>query len=173
MKVFNVALLATVALLGVMAVPMSLEVHPQSLSRRGEGISKRTGDKGKGKSEATTTDKKKSDSSGSKGTTFPTKWTAGIGTYYGSEGGTGSCGGDLSGNAIAVSPVYMSGGNPNEDPLCGKSVQIKVGGKTMTFVIKDTCPSCGPTHIDILEDAAFELFPNFKEKGKIELSFQG
>ncbi|KAJ1912752.1 hypothetical protein IWQ60_009517, partial [Tieghemiomyces parasiticus] len=89
MKVFNVALLATVALLGVMAVPMSLEVHPQSLSRRGEGkdgSSKRAG--GKGKSEAKNTDEKKSNSSSSKGTTFPTEWTAGTGTYYGSEGGT-------------------------------------------------------------------------------------
>lgn len=41
----------------------------------------------------------------------------------------------------------FGGGWPS--PACGKEVTISYGGKTVTAVIKDTCPSCPPGGLDL------------------------
>lgn len=84
----------------------------------------------------------------------------GIATYY-NDAGFGACGTPINAATemlVAVSYQWFTTANPNADPLCtGVSVQVTYNGRTITVPVKDKCPSCDATHID-LSQAAFGQF---------------
>jgi hypothetical protein len=84
----------------------------------------------------------------------------GVATYY-NDAGFGACGTQINAATemlVAVSYQWFTTANPNADPLCsGISVQVTYNGKTITVPVKDKCPSCDATHID-LSQAAFGQF---------------
>jgi hypothetical protein len=84
----------------------------------------------------------------------------GVATYY-NDAGYGACGTQINAATemlVAVSYQWFTTANPNADPLCsGISVQVTYNGKTITVPVKDKCPSCDSTHID-LSQAAFGQF---------------
>lgn len=88
-------------------------------------------------------------------------------TYY--APGMGSCGYDDSDpkmNVVAVSKEWFLGVSPNTNsgvnqptnPLCDKTITISAKGKKTTAVIRDSCPGCLPTSIDVTEAAFLEIF---------------
>jgi expansin (peptidoglycan-binding protein) len=82
-------------------------------------------------------------------------------TYY-NDAGYGACGTWLNAASemlVAVSYTWWTTANPNNDPICQHSVQVTYNGKTITVPIRDKCPSCDATHID-LSQPAFQQFAN-------------
>ncbi|MFD5466397.1 cysteine/serine endopeptidase inhibitor [Kitasatospora sp. NPDC127059] len=83
-------------------------------------------------------------------------------TYY-NDAGYGACGTRI--NAadqllVAVPHSWWTSANPNNDPLCkGISVKVSYQGKTITVPVKDQCPSCDSTHIDLSQPAFAKLAP--------------
>ncbi|GIF16370.1 cysteine/serine endopeptidase inhibitor [Actinoplanes teichomyceticus] len=81
-------------------------------------------------------------------------------TFY-NDSGYGACGTPINAATemlVAVSHTWWTSANPNSDPLCqGYSVQVTYNGKTITVPVRDKCPSCDATHID-LSQAAFAQF---------------
>jgi expansin (peptidoglycan-binding protein) len=53
-------------------------------------------------------------------------------------------------------------GNPNDNPLCGKSITISWQGKTATATIMDTCPGCANGGLD-LTPSLFQQFAPLSE----------
>ncbi|KAK2809025.1 hypothetical protein FQN49_008654 [Arthroderma sp. PD_2] len=74
-------------------------------------------------------------------------------TFY--DGGVGSCGDPIntdSDDVIALPHGLMEpldGGNPNNNPLCGKQVSITYNGVTSTATVKDKCQGCEGKSIDM------------------------
>ncbi|WP_395297402.1 cysteine/serine endopeptidase inhibitor [Kitasatospora hibisci] len=87
---------------------------------------------------------------------------SGKATYY-NDAGYGACGTRI--NAanqmlVAVPHSWWTAANPNNDPLCkGISVKVTYQGKTVTVPVKDKCPSCDSTHIDLSQPAFARLAP--------------
>ncbi|MCG6495484.1 cysteine/serine endopeptidase inhibitor [Kitasatospora sp. A2-31] len=87
---------------------------------------------------------------------------SGKATYY-NDAGFGACGTQI--NAanqmlVAVPHAWWTAANPNNDPLCkGISVKVTYQGKTVTVPVKDKCPSCDSTHIDLSQPAFARLAP--------------
>ncbi|WP_316519786.1 cysteine/serine endopeptidase inhibitor [Kitasatospora brasiliensis] len=85
---------------------------------------------------------------------------AGKATYY-TDSGYGACGTQINASTqmlVAVSRAWWTTANPNNDPVCqGISVKVSYQGKTITVPVKDQCPSCDSTHID-LSQPAFATF---------------
>ncbi|MFE2914150.1 cysteine/serine endopeptidase inhibitor [Kitasatospora indigofera] len=81
-------------------------------------------------------------------------------TYY-DDSGYGACGTQINAATqllVAVPYSWWTTANPNNDPLCkGISVKVSYGGKTLTVPVRDKCPSCDSTHID-LSRPAFATF---------------
>jgi hypothetical protein len=71
--------------------------------------------------------------------------------------GMGSCGHNDAGTSefvVAMSGSFMQNGvNPNNNPLCGKTITITYNGVTQTARIVDTCPpgECTYGSIDVNE----------------------
>ncbi|MEW2530339.1 cysteine/serine endopeptidase inhibitor [Streptomyces sp. NPDC047071] len=87
---------------------------------------------------------------------------SGKATYYGNKG-YGACGTRLDPTAqdlAAVPAAWWTGPNPNNDPLC-RDVEVRVTyrGRTITVPVRDKCPSCASTHIDLSEAAFRRLAP--------------
>ncbi|KAF8994155.1 RlpA-like double-psi beta-barrel-protein domain-containing protein-containing protein [Cyathus striatus] len=81
-------------------------------------------------------------------------------TYY--YPGVGACG-ITNTNAdfiVAVSAQYFdtfpgyAGGNPNNNPVCGRSIQANYQGRSVTVAVTDRCVGCAYGDID-LTPAAF------------------
>ena len=79
----------------------------------------------------------------------------------------GSCGEqdggkDMTDYIVAITSAVMnaaSTGNPNDNPNCGKTIQITTAdGKTISATVKDTCPTCGDGGIDLSEKTFLALF---------------
>ncbi|KAF1990999.1 hypothetical protein K402DRAFT_312273, partial [Aulographum hederae CBS 113979] len=71
-------------------------------------------------------------------------------THY--DVGMGSCGWTSTANeAVVAIPHGMmnNGANPNNNPLCGKSITISYQGKEHTAKIVDTCGGCDGQAIDL------------------------
>lgn len=71
-------------------------------------------------------------------------------TYY--TLGMGACGWDDSGkdlteNIVAISHVLM-GEQSNGNPMCGKTISISYGGKTIQATVRDKCMGCAADDID-------------------------
>ena len=80
-------------------------------------------------------------------------------TYYDISVGLTSCGtyGSNSENLVALAAGMMqNGGNPNNNPLCGKVINIYYGGNVHQGTIVDTCPTCSGGSLD-LTPALFKL----------------
>ncbi|MFD1048594.1 cysteine/serine endopeptidase inhibitor [Kibdelosporangium lantanae] len=80
-------------------------------------------------------------------------------SFY-TDRGTGSCGSPIDASSqmlVAVSRSYWTSSNPNNDPLCGASVEVKYKGKTIKVPVRDQCPSCGPNKIDLSRPAFGQL----------------
>ncbi|MFE7589438.1 cysteine/serine endopeptidase inhibitor [Kitasatospora sp. NPDC057512] len=95
-------------------------------------------------------------------------------TYY-TDAGYGACGTQINASTqmlVAVSHTWWTTANPNNDPVCkGISVKVTYQGKTVTVPVKDQCPSCDSTHIDLSQPAFAKLAP--LDKGVITgLSWQ-
>ena len=81
-------------------------------------------------------------------------------TYY--SAGLGSCGVTNSdSDAIVALAIDMmaagNGANPNNNPICGKSIVINWGGISKTAKIMDTCAGCSGGSLD-LTPSLFEAF---------------
>jgi hypothetical protein len=83
-------------------------------------------------------------------------------TFY-NDVGFGACGTRINASSqmlVAVSYRWWTTANPNKDPLChGISVQVTYKGHTITVPVKDKCPSCDATHIDLSQPAFQRLAP--------------
>ena len=71
-------------------------------------------------------------------------------TYY--TVGMGACGWDdtgkdLTSNIVAISHEAM-GSASNGNPMCGKTITISYGGKTITATVRDKCMGCAANDID-------------------------
>ncbi|WP_203794920.1 cysteine/serine endopeptidase inhibitor, partial [Actinoplanes derwentensis] len=81
-------------------------------------------------------------------------------TFY-NDAGYGACGTPINAATemlVAVSYTWWTTANPNLDPICqGVSVEVTYNGRTITVPVKDKCPSCAASHID-LSQAAFAQF---------------
>ncbi|GAA3533111.1 hypothetical protein GCM10022222_15600 [Amycolatopsis ultiminotia] len=85
------------------------------------------------------------------GTAGASPATSGSASYY-TDPGYGACGTQIDPNAemlVAAPAALWTSPNPNEDPLCSKSIKVTFEGKTITVPIKDKCPTCEPTKIDL------------------------
>ncbi|TDL28709.1 hypothetical protein BD410DRAFT_811779 [Rickenella mellea] len=91
---------------------------------------------------------------------------ANAGTFYGI--GLGSCGWTNGGDDLiaAVSwklydsfPGYQ-GGNPNNNPVCGRKVTAHYNGKSTQVTIVDRCTGCAETDLDF-SPAAFNQLADF------------
>ena len=75
----------------------------------------------------------------------------GTATYY-NDAGYGACGTQINAATdwlVAVPAAYWTTPNPNDDPVCGLSVQVTYNGATITVPVRDKCPTCDPSHIDL------------------------
>jgi len=83
-------------------------------------------------------------------------------TFY-NDAGFGACGTPINAGTqmlVAVSFRWWTTANPNNDPLCHHvSVQVTYKGHTITVPVKDKCPSCDATHIDLSQPAFKRLAP--------------
>ncbi|GAA2828766.1 hypothetical protein GCM10010441_61530 [Kitasatospora paracochleata] len=84
----------------------------------------------------------------------------GTATYY-DDAGFGACGTQINAATqllVAVPHSWWTTANPNNDPLCkGISVKVTYRGKSITVPVRDKCPSCDSTHLD-LSKPAFATF---------------
>ncbi|KAK1770961.1 allergen Asp f 7-like protein [Phialemonium atrogriseum] len=97
--------------------------------------------------------------SGSSGVSSATSEHTGDLTYYAL--GMGACGFDDSGkdmteNIVALSYLVM-GEQSNGNPMCGKTISISYGGKTITATVRDKCMGCAADAIDVSEAAFVSL----------------
>ncbi|MFC5720787.1 cysteine/serine endopeptidase inhibitor [Streptomyces gamaensis] len=90
-------------------------------------------------------------------------------TYY-NDRGFGACGTYIDPSTqdlVAVSAAWWTSPNPNNDPLCdGVFVEVSHQGRTITVPVRDKCPSCAATHIDLSEAAFQQLAP--KDSGVVD-----
>lgn len=95
-------------------------------------------------------------------------------TYHNFAGGVGACGhaiqdGDYT---VAVNEGYFAaGGNPNTDPICGKTITITRNGKTATAQVWDKCGGCSKGSIDATQ-ALFQEFAGLGT-GRIQVHWTG
>jgi hypothetical protein len=84
-------------------------------------------------------------------------------TWYDVTVGKGSCGAAQAGAndavvALAI-PVMANGANPNNNPLCGKTITITYQGATHQGVVYDTCAGCAAGNIDLSAGFFKTVFP--------------
>ncbi|KAI9773931.1 MAG: hypothetical protein M1840_006157 [Geoglossum simile] len=78
-------------------------------------------------------------------------------TFY--DAGLGSCGDTNNGDVEDVVALAhgMMGLQSNGNPLCGKTITVSYGGKTITAVVKDKCMGCVGNDIDLSRHAFNQL----------------
>src|SRR5260370_24836247 len=83
-------------------------------------------------------------------------------TYF-SISGTDACGSPVDRapqDAVAVSRLWFTAANSNNDPLCGGvSVQLAYTGQTLSLPVMDSCASCDRTHIGVSQKVFQQLAP--------------
>ncbi|MGW4380641.1 cysteine/serine endopeptidase inhibitor [Kitasatospora sp. NPDC004531] len=83
-------------------------------------------------------------------------------TYF-TDTGYGACGTQINAGTqllVAVPAAWWTTANPNNDPLCkGISVKVSYQGKTLTLPVKDKCPTCASTHLDLSKPAFAQFAP--------------
>jgi hypothetical protein len=90
-------------------------------------------------------------------------------TWYDTPG-LGACGEEIdpaTQDLVAVSSRWWTTENPNDDPICQAiSVQVSYNGTTITVPVKDKCPTCEETHLDLSKSAFAQLAP--LDQGNVE-----
>lgn len=84
---------------------------------------------------------------------------SGTASYY-NDAGYGACGTQINAATqmlVAAPAALWTTPNPNNDPLCRKSIRVTHNGKTITVPIKDKCPSCASNKIDLSQPAFASL----------------
>lgn len=84
---------------------------------------------------------------------------SGTASYY-NDAGYGACGTQINAATqmlVAAPAALWTTPNPNNDPLCRKSIRVTHNGKTITVPIKDKCPSCASNKIDLSQPAFARL----------------
>ncbi|KAI6784216.1 Allergen Asp f-like protein [Emericellopsis cladophorae] len=89
-------------------------------------------------------------------------------TYY--TVGLGACGEDDAGmdqveNIVALSHELM-GTQSNGNPMCGQTITITVGGKSVSATVRDKCMGCAVNDIDVSEKVYKELFDGSLTSGR-------
>ncbi|GJC87596.1 papain inhibitor [Colletotrichum liriopes] len=91
-------------------------------------------------------------------------------TYY--DVGLGACGQTHGDSDMIVSVSHyiwdevQSGGNPNNNPLCGKKIRVRRDGEgSVDVTVVDRCTGCEPTDLD-LSPAVFERLAD-KDEGRV------
>ncbi|KAK1584925.1 RlpA-like double-psi beta-barrel-protein domain-containing protein-containing protein [Colletotrichum navitas] len=92
-------------------------------------------------------------------------------TYY--DVGLGACGYTSSDSDMIVSVSHylwdavQSGGNPNNNPLCGKKIRVRRDAEgSVDVTVVDRCTGCKPTDLD-LSPAGFERLAD-KDEGRVK-----
>lgn len=94
-------------------------------------------------------------------------------TYYYPGGGYGACGqpiqnGDL---VAAVSARFFTAANPNQDPICGRTVTVTYNGRSATARVLDKCGGCGAQDIDVTP-AVFSQLADLSA-GRVRVNWSG
>lgn len=82
-------------------------------------------------------------------------------TWY--DPGLGACGrtNTAKDSIVAVSHVLFdaaqTGGNPNNNPLCGKKIRVSKGGKHVDVTVVDRCVGCKQWDLDVTSSAFSKL----------------
>ncbi|KAI0820937.1 RlpA-like double-psi beta-barrel-protein domain-containing protein-containing protein, partial [Irpex lacteus] len=79
-------------------------------------------------------------------------------TFY--DVGLGACGHTNHDSELvaAVShTIGYKGGNPNNNPVCGKHIKINYQGKSVTVKVVDRCPGCATGSLDLSPTAFSKL----------------
>ncbi|RUP48045.1 hypothetical protein BC936DRAFT_145025 [Jimgerdemannia flammicorona] len=73
------------------------------------------------------------------------------GTRFGAALNSNACGISGADPAVAVNPAWFKSANPNNDPICGKTVAITgSNGKTVNARVVDKCGACeSDNHLDM------------------------
>jgi expansin (peptidoglycan-binding protein) len=93
-------------------------------------------------------------------------------TFYDVGMGIGSCGfpqASPSDYVVAMNSDDMDAnwtGNPNNNPLCGKSITITYNGVSATGMMYDSCPTCAKGDVDL----STGFFANFGTQSQGRLS---
>jgi hypothetical protein len=77
--------------------------------------------------------------------------------------GVGSCGkqGSNSQDLVAIAAdVMQNGANPNDNPNCGKTINIYYNGMTHTGTVFDTCPTCDGGSLDLTQELFLKVAPD-------------
>ncbi|KAI8624725.1 RlpA-like double-psi beta-barrel-protein domain-containing protein-containing protein [Xylariaceae sp. FL1651] len=94
-------------------------------------------------------------------------------TYY--TPGLGACGVTNGPNdaIVAISHVLFDpktpGGNPNNNPLCGKKIKIQRDGKAVTVTVRDRCEACKEFDLDVPVKVFEKLAP--PRLGRVKVSW--
>ncbi|EWC46822.1 hypothetical protein DRE_03834 [Drechslerella stenobrocha 248] len=115
--------------------------------------------------------------SGGGGTSYAGEMFHGEGTYY--DCGLGSCGYDNTNDdyVVALSKLRMApldGGNPNNNPLCGKKIIVytDMSPEGVIFTVMDKCPGCPDENdLDICKGPFLKQLGTEAE-GRIQLRWQ-
>ncbi|GAA1715340.1 cysteine/serine endopeptidase inhibitor [Fodinicola feengrottensis] len=96
----------------------------------------------------------------------------GISTWY-NDAGYGACGTQLNAATdwlVAAPYAYWTTANPNNDPICNLSIEVTYQGNTIRVPVRDKCPSCDASHID-LSAPAFGSLAN-RDIGVIQVTWK-
>lgn len=64
------------------------------------------------------------------------------------------------------------GGNPNNNALCGKKVQVTIGGKSTTVTIADRCAGCAEWDLDLTPTAFNAIVAGGEAVGRTTANWQ-
>ncbi|MET9226468.1 cysteine/serine endopeptidase inhibitor [Lentzea sp. NPDC003310] len=84
---------------------------------------------------------------------------SGTASWY-NDAGYGACGTQINAATqmlVAAPAALWTTPNPNNDPLCRKSIRVTHNGRTITVPIRDKCPSCPSNKIDLSQPAFSSL----------------
>ncbi|KAI1804801.1 RlpA-like double-psi beta-barrel-protein domain-containing protein-containing protein [Daldinia bambusicola] len=95
-------------------------------------------------------------------------------TYY--TPGLGACGkqNSASDHIVALSPAqYGHDANPNLAKVCGRTINIRYGGRTASATVVDKCPGCASGSIDVSPAVFRQLAPLDKGRVRVEWGYVG
>ncbi|KAK5168684.1 uncharacterized protein LTR77_005993 [Saxophila tyrrhenica] len=84
---------------------------------------------------------------------------SGEATFYGGNVHGGMCSFSTYNLPKGLYGTALSDSNWNNGANCGGCVKVSHGGKSITAMIVDQCPGCGPNHLDLFPDAFSKLAP--------------
>lgn len=99
-------------------------------------------------------------------------------TYYNTAGGKGACGQPLQDSeaicalSTTLYDQYTTGGNPNDNSLCGKKIQITMGdGSTAEVTVADRCEACAEWDLDLTPTTFQSIVTGGLDEGRTTASW--